>query len=246
MSDNCALITGSAKRIGREIALFLAKKGFDIAISYNKSEKEALELKKQIEEFNVSCEIFQANLCQKSEAQKLIKEVLLKFPKLNLLINNASIFSKSTFFDEENFNDNFAVHFFAPHALSLEFAKNAKNNSLKNAQIINICDKNVARYDTKYFYYLLSKKLLAEFTKMLALQLAPEVRVNGVAPGFILEDIFMQENQEIAKNVISKIPLKRKGSPENIVKTINYLIENDFVSGQILSVDGGASLNHAG
>ncbi len=248
MNKNSALITGSAKRIGKEIALNLASKGFDIAISYNNSQNEAQQLSKEIQEkFNVQCEIFQCDLSKKDDTKKLIDKVLTEFPNLNLLINNASIFNKSNFFeDESELENNFAIHFLSPQILCKEFAKNILAKNIKNAQIINFCDKNIARFETQYFYYLLSKKLLAQFTKMLALQLAPEIRVNAIAPGFIIEDIYMQENPEIAKKVIEKIPLKRKGEVKNIIQTLNFLIENDFISGQILSIDGAASLNHAG
>ncbi len=248
MTNNSALITGSAKRIGKEMAINLAQKGYNIAISYNKSEEDAQNLKNEItEKWGVNCEIFQSDLTEKLAVEKLAKDVLQKFPNLNLLINNASIFKKSDFFSqEEELDSNFALHFLAPLTLSKYFANNAQNKNIENAQIINFCDKNIARYDTKYFYYLLSKKLLAEFTKMLSLELAPKIRVNGVAPGFILEDIYMKENPEIAQKVIEKIPLRKKGNVENIIIAINYLLDNDFVNGQILSVDGAASLNHAG
>src|SRR3989338_2017395 len=138
------------------------------------------------------------------------------------------------------------MHFVSPLILSKEFAKNILKNKIKNAQIINMVDKNIVRYDTKYFYYLLSKKFLAEFTKMLALQLAPEIRVNAIAPGFILNSIDEENTLLETKSLIEKIPLKKKGEIKNILQTINFLLENDFVNGQILSIDGGASLNHVG
>lgn len=244
---NSALITGSAKRIGREIAIDLAKKGFNIAISYNNSSDDAKKLKDIILQYGVKCEIFQADLLKKSEAKKLINQVINKFCDLNLLINNASIFNESNFFeDETELENNLNLHFFAPQILSKEFAKNIKKNDIKEAQIINICDKNIVRYDTKYFYYLLSKKLLAEFSKMLSLELAPDIRVNAIAPGFIIENKFMQENPEIIEKAAKKIPLNRKGEMKNIVQTVNYFLENDFVNGHIAYVDGAASLNHAG
>lgn len=247
MIKNCALITGAAKRIGREVALELALKGYDIAISYNSSKKEALNLAQEIAKTKkVKCEIFQADLTKKEDAKKLIKDVIKKFPNLNLLVNSASIFNKSNIFDIDQLDENFALHFQCPLILSQEFAKNVASRDLKNAQIINFLDKNITRLDTKYFYYLLSKKLFAELTKMMALQLAPEIRCNGIAPGFILEDKFLEEDKEMAKKIIKKIPLNKKGNVDNILKAINYLLANDFICGEILFVDGGASLNHAG
>ena len=244
-----ALITGAAKRIGREIALNLAEMGFDIALSYKSSKKEAEVLAEKIRaDFGVKCEIFHCDLCDPLQAKKLADAVQKKFSNWNLLINNASIFTRSKFLDAGDLElmNNLNTHLISPLILSKEFAKNIERNSLKNAQIINMIDKNIARFDTSYFYYLLSKKSLAEFTKMLSLELAPQIRVNGIAPGFILNSIDEKNPSIETQNLIRKIPLKTKGEVENILQTIEFLLKNDFVTGQILFIDGGASLNHAG
>jgi pteridine reductase len=244
-----ALVTGGAKRIGREIALNLASKGFDIAISYNKSATEAKKLSQEIvKNFSVKCEIFCSDLCKQDSAKKLAKDVIKKFPHLNLLINNASIFNKSKFVtetDSETF-DNINIHFISPLILAKEFAKNVAAKKISDAQIINMLDKNIVRFDTNYFSYLLSKKSLAELTKMLALELAPSVRVNGVAPGFILNPIDKKTSYKDVQSLIKKIPLQTKGDVENILQAIDFLMLNKFVTGQVLFIDGGASLNHAG
>ena len=100
-------------------------------------------------------------------------------------------------------------------------------------------DKNIARYETKNFYYLLTKKFLASATKMIALQLAPQVRVNGISPGIILPNDQEKDYHQI-------IPMKKIGEPKNITQTIEFLLNNNFITGQIIAIDGGASLNHAG
>lgn len=248
-NTKAALITGGAKRIGREIAIFLASQGYDVALSYNKSAQDARELADEItQKFAVKCEIFAADLCDEKSAEKLAEDVIKKFPHLSLLVNNASIFRKSKFFaaPQSDLIDNLNIHFIAPLILAHEFAKNVAVNKIKDAQVINMLDKNIARFDTQYFHYLLSKKNLAELTKMLALELAPQIRVNGIAPGFIIEPVDGGVEEEKLQNIIKKIPLQRKGDPKNIVQTVRFLIENDFINGQIISVDGGASLNHAG
>jgi NAD(P)-dependent dehydrogenase (short-subunit alcohol dehydrogenase family) len=107
-------------------------------------------------------------------------------------------------------------------------------------------DKNIARIDTNYFYYLLSKKSLAEFTKMLAVEIAPQVRVNGIAPGFILNSVCEENPSLETQSLIKKIPMKAQGEIENIWQAMEFLLKNKFVTGQILFIDGGASLNHAG
>lgn len=243
--NNAALITGGAKRIGREIAILLALKGYDLLISYNNSKKEAEKLAGEIaKKYQVKIEIFKCDLTDTAQAKKLINFAKDNFKNLNLLINNASIFNRSKFLEghENELLANLNIHLISPLILAKEFAKFAK----KNAQIINMVDKNIVRYDTAYFHYLLSKKALAESTKMLALELAPNIRVNAIAPGFIINPIDNGISQNEIEKIIKKIPLEKKGEIKNIVQSVEFLLENNFVNGQIIFVDGGASLNHAG
>lgn len=241
-----ALITGSAKRIGREVALYLAAKNYNVAISYDKSEKEAKELQDIItKKYSVKCEIYRCDISKKENCLTLMKDVLVDFKDLSLLINNASIFNKSDAI--EDFNDeyevNMAVHVTAPLILSQEFAKNVAKNDVKNANIINMIDKNITRDSTQFFYYLLSKKTLDNLTRMLAASFAPKIRVNGIAPGYILDDHLIATNPELGEKIIKQIPLKKKGDVKNIVTTVDFIINNDYLTGQTLFVDGGASLN---
>jgi len=250
MNKNLAIITGGVKRIGGEVAINLAKKGFDIVVTYNKSESEAINFSKDISnKFGVACHIYQCDLSDLQNTKKLAQDLFKNHPNCNLLINNASIFSKSKFLQTDilELEKNMNVHLNSPLILSHAFALNSQKNNLANSQIINLIDKNISRYETSYFHYLLSKKSLSEATKMLSLQLAPNIRVNAIAPGYILEPIDNEQIDEKKKeSIINKIPLQRKGNVKNIVMSVDFLIENDFVNGQILSIDGGASLNHAG
>lgn len=242
-----ALITGGAKRIGREIVLFLAEKKYDIALTYNKSKKEAKELKTLItEKYGVRCEIFECDISKRENCLKLMKNIFVEFPNLSLLVNNASIFNKSNLTEDENgheYEQNMAIHVAAPVTLSAEFANNVAKNDVSDANIVNMIDKNVTRDSTYFFHYLLSKKTLANLTKMLASELAPNIRVNAIAPGYILDDDFIEKSRDLSQKIINKIPLKKKGGAQNIVQAIDYLINNDYVTGQTLFVDGGAGLN---
>ncbi len=252
MRDNLgtALITGGAKRIGKSIALQLAQMGYDLIIHYNNSADEALDLQKQIQQLGVNCALIKSDLLDKSQVESLVDE-LKKFQNLNLLINNASIFYQSSFLQKSptdgisEMEKHFTIHLKIPAILSKILAENCQKNKL-SGNIINMIDKNIARYETKYFDYLLSKKSLAEFTRMLALQLAPQVRVNGIAPGFILNSVDEKNPSEETKKLLAKIPLHRKASEIDIANGVRFLLENDFIAGQILFIDGGASLNHAG
>ena len=178
-----ALITGGAKRIGKAIAVHLAESGFDIALHYNTSKKEALETAREIKGLGQKCLIFKCDFNKISNTLSLIKEVKKSFPSLNLLINNASIFKEGllTNTDVNQFENHFNINLKTPFFLSRDFAK-----LCKRGHIINILDTNITRKHSKYFSYNLSKKMLHEFTKMAAVELAPNIRVNAVAPGPIL------------------------------------------------------------
>jgi pteridine reductase len=244
-SQGTALITGGAQRIGRELARNLAKIGYDLVIHYNYSVKEAANLQKEIKELGVKCTLIKADLLDKKQFNDLILK-MKKIKKWNLLINNASIFNRSKFTTscEDEMDKNFTIHLKVPMILSRAMAKNCQENSLEG-NIINMVDKNIVRYDTKYFDYVLSKKSLAELTKMLAIQLAPEIRVNAIAPGF-LNNVHDSDSEEETAKLADKIPLKRKAEKEDIVSGMKFLLKNEFVTGEILFIDGGASLNHAG
>lgn len=240
-----ALITGGAQRIGRELALKLAKIGYDLVIHYNYSVNEAGDLQKEIENMGVKCALMKADLLDKKQVEGLILK-MEKISDWNLLINNASIFNRSKFIlsDGDEMDKNFTIHVKVPSLLSRAMAKNCQKNSLKG-NIINMVDKNIVRFDTKYFDYVLSKKSLAELTKMLAVQLAPEIRVNAIAPGF-LNNVHGADSEDETAKLAQKIPLKKIATKLDIVAGMKYLLKNEFVTGEILFIDGGASLNHAG
>jgi len=241
-----ALITGGAKRIGKAVAINLAKMGYDLVIHYNNSHLEAEDLQKEIKKLKVDCSLIKADLLDKNQVEGLVLK-LKKIKNWNLLINNASIFYKSSFLqsDIEELEKNLTIHLKIPAILSKALAQNCQQNKL-SGNIINMIDKNITRYETKYFDYLLSKKSLAEFTKMLALQLAPQIRVNAIAPGFILNSVNEKNPSIETKNLLAKIPLHKKASEIDIASGVKYLLANDFITGEILFIDGGASLNHAG
>jgi NAD(P)-dependent dehydrogenase (short-subunit alcohol dehydrogenase family) len=247
---NTALVTGGSKRIGRAIAIKLAELNYDLVITYNNSKAEAEKLAKLIEKkYSVNTSIFKADLRNQEEVKALLDFMVKNFGNWNLLINNASIFNPSKFLGNnacEEWQDNLAIHMLSPIYLIKEFTKQVIANKIKDAQVINMLDKNIARHDTKNFYYLLTKKFLATATKMIALEIAPNVRINGISPGKILASID-SKNPQKELDILSKIiPLKKIGDVESIIQSLEFLIKNNFITGQIIAIDGGASLNHAG
>lgn len=237
MKKYAALITGGAKRIGRAISLHLAKKGFDIALHYNTSTKEAKETILGIKNLRRKCKLFQCDLSNISTVLKLIKKVKKQFPNLSLLVNNASIFEEGGLIETDPtlFEKIFNVNFKAPFFLSRDFAK-----GFKKGHIINILDTNIKRQKTKYFAYTLSKKLLYELTKLSASELAPDIKVNAIAPGAILPPKGKDKNY--MKMRAKNIPLKHTGGINDILKGIDFLLENNFITGECLFIDGGENL----
>jgi pteridine reductase len=232
-----ALITGGAKRIGRELSLHLAKGGWDIVITYNKSRDDAAKLKAQIIKLGRKAEILKSDFEDISKSSKLAAGAFKKFKTLSLLINNASLFDRA-FISEtspELLKKEFSVNFMAPFMISRQFHKLCPGGN-----IINILDTRIASNRSTYAAYSLSKKVLAEFTKMAAVEFAPKTRVNGIAPGLILAP--SGKHSGYLERLALNIPLQRKGSVDNIKLAVDYIIKNEYVTGQILYCDGGEHL----
>ena len=232
-----ALVTGGAVRIGRAMALFLARSGFDIALHYHRSEKAAKEVEHQINELGATCRLFQADLSRQDSLLGLIPQVKKTFSTLRLLINNAAIFEKARLVETEPelFDRHVALNFKAPFFLARDFAR-----CVEQGQIINIVDQRIDSHRGDYFAYSLTKKSLAEMTKMAAAELGPHIRVNAIAPGFILPPADPADQD--CERLLEKIPLKRQGSSDTICQSVKFFIDNDYVTGQILFADGGEHL----
>jgi pteridine reductase len=234
---NTALITGAAVRIGAAIAKHLAKKGYDIALHYNNSKEKALELKDEIKKIGVECEIFQADFSKEDEVSELIKRVKKEFPNLNLLINNASVFTRKNISETENdfLNSVFSINFKAPFILSRDFYKLCGKGN-----IINILDTKIKKNDYNYAAYLLTKKSLADLTILSAKEFGPDIKVNAIAPGIILPPENTTD-KELDK-MTERIPLKKRGTLEDIKHAVNFILENNYLTGEIIYIDGGQRL----
>ncbi len=232
-----AIITGGSKRIGRSIALTLAELGYNIAIHYNRSRKDAAAAQVLVRKLGVKCEIFRADLSDPSQTSALIKNVQKKMPQLGLLINNASIFNEKRFLDvkEKDFDTEFNINFKSPFFLSQQFAK-----TVSKGMIINLLDARVSKVHTAHFVYNLTKNSLKHMTLMLAKELGPKIRVNAICPGPILPAD--GESAAQLKKIAAKTPLKKVGGTSYINNGVKYLVENKFITGEMLFIDGGQHL----
>lgn len=236
-----ALVTGGAIRLGKAIALALAGAGFDIALHYNSSEGAAQETAAEIEALGVRCIPFRADLGEASDFSELMGQVVDAFPRLELLVNSASGYTQATIAESDPamFDRLFALNLRAPFFLSRAFAQR-----VASGLIVNIIDNKIGFHQFKYAAYLLTKQGLAEFTRMAALEFAPGIRVNGIAPGVVAP--MSSRSDDYLRWRIQGIPLQRKGETHHITKAILHLVENDFINGQVLVVDGGENILHTG
>lgn len=236
-----ALITGSAVRLGKAIALALARAGYDIAVHYNSSQGAAEATCAELRELGVECQAFQLNLSDVAAIRPFVATVKATMPTLSLLVNSASAYESATIAasSAELFDQQFAINLRAPFFLTQAFAA-----EVGQGNVINILDNKVGFNQYEYAAYLLSKKAFVEFTKMAAMEFAPQIRVNGVAPGVVLPATTRSE-EYIAWRV-QAIPLQKQGNPDHITHAILTFLDNPFVTGQILTVDGGENLAHVG
>jgi len=237
ISGKVALITGSAKRIGRETALELAKRGGRIAVHYRSSREEALETVRSIRQSGAEADLFQAELTDLEAVQRMFRELAERFGGLDILVNNASIFNPSTAdnttpaeWDAEMEANAKAPFFIAQAAARLMLPRG-------HGKIINIVDVAGEMIWRGYFAYSISKAALIGVNRGLAKTYAPTIQVNGIAPGPILFPDYYTEEQK--RTAIEQTLLRRAGSPRDIVNAVVFFIENDYITGEVLHVDGG-------
>ena len=221
MESKKIIITGSATRIGASIAKSLAGHGVQITLHYNKSMKAVNNLKKELESLGSEVFLIKADLSSISQTKKIISFAYRKMRGLDCLINNASIFEKDDIFNfnEKSFNKHVLVNLYAPAILTQDLKRYLKS---QKGNIINIIDQRIFKLTPFFFSYTLSKTGLQTLTKTSAMKLAPNIRVNGVAPGPTIKNK-RQSDKHFRKQWKSLI-LKKKVNPKNICKTVKYLI----------------------
>ncbi len=235
------LITGGSQRIGRSIALFLKDSHYNFIIHYNKSSKAARELKNIINSNGRDCEIVKADLSKISDVKNIIKRSKKFFGPIYAIVNNASLFIND---NVENLNDklwydHMNINLYAPLIISKEFNKQLPKKSL--GHIINILDQNVVNPDTSFFSYSISKSALLSATTIMAKSFAPNIRVNAIGPGPTLKNIH-QSKKHFDKSIKNTL-LKIGSPPEEIARTVKFLLESKSITGQFIAVDGGEHLS---
>lgn len=244
LDGRVALITGAARRVGRAIALELADTGCDIAIHYLNSEDEARSVAQAIHAKGQRAALIHGDLNDPRDWSRIVEAAVVALGRLDILVNNASAFQTATPDTIDSFDVNIwdsmlrtnlvacaaLIHYAAPHLRSAGAGK-----------IINLCDIAAERPWPTNVAYCASKAGLVSLTKSAARALAPTIQVNGIAPGIA---VFPEEySEDVRTNLINRVPLKREGSPEEIAKLARFLVEEgDYITGQILAIDGGRSI----
>ena len=236
-----ALVTGSGIRLGRAIALALGQAGCNLALHYHSSAESVMEVKLDLEKMGRKAQVFQQDLEDVSHVPGLMARVCEEFGHIDILINNAGIYpvSSGKAAKLEKINRVFNVNLFAPWLLISAFADQLPEDA--QGKVINISDGKVFRNGTDHFGYRVTKQAVNPITAMFALELAPNITVNAIAPGTMLP---LRGYEHIDMQVVAdrQIPLRRIGSPEIIAQNVLYILSQDFMTGHVIRVDGGEFL----
>ena len=241
MKNKNLLITGAATRVGKAIALHFAERGWNIALHYFRSSAKAKELKKIIEQHWVKVALIKADLKNPKQTEKIISLAKRKLGAINCLVNNAALFEKDdiTNFTTKSWNDHLNINLLAPTILTKQFAKQAPKKTVSN--IINIIDQRIFNLTPYFMSYTISKTGLQTLTKTMAMRLGPNIKVNAIAPGPTIKS--KRQTDRHFRNQVRSTLLKKTVRSEDICDTVEFLINNNSVTGQIIAVDSGQNLS---
>tara|TARA_B100000401_G_scaffold284758_1_gene194620 strand:+ start:162 stop:917 length:756 start_codon:yes stop_codon:yes gene_type:complete len=240
MEANKIIITGGATRIGAAIAEKLSGPRKEIIIHFNKSKLKAENLKKKLSKKGTKVYLIKGDLSVEKDVNKIVKFSKSKLKYFDCLINNASLFENDKIenFTTDSWGKHLRTNLRTPALLSKEFAKNIRG---KNNNIINIIDQRVFKLTPHFFSYTISKTGLYTLTKTSAMSLAPNIRVNGIAPGPTIKN--KRQSEKHFKKQYMATPLRRQVDVEQICNAVDFFIKNRSITGQVISVDSGQSLN---
>ena len=234
------IITGGATRIGAAIAEKLSGPNIEIIIHYNKSKSKAEKLKRKLQKYGSIVNLVKGDLSKEKDILKIIKFSKSKMKFFDCLINNASIFENDKLenFNSKSWEKHLSTNLKAPALLSKEFSKGIKG---KKNNIINIIDQRVFKLTPYFFSYTISKTGLYTLTKTSAMSLAPKIRVNGIAPGPTIKN--KRQSEKHFKKQFLATPLQKQVNVIEVCNAVDFFIKNGSITGQVLAIDSGQSLN---
>lgn len=234
------LVTGGSRGIGANIVQELAKQGHIVIMNYNKSEEQANKIKNDLEKNGIQIEIFKADISKRTEVKKIINFIVEKYGHIDVVINNAGISQIKLFTEitDEDWNNMLQTNLTSAFYVTQESVPNMIKQ--KNGCIINISSIWGMVGASCEVHYSVAKAGLDGMTKALAKELGPSnIRVNSIAPGIINTDMNKELSIQDLENITSEIPLEKIGYPHSITNCVKWLIEDDYTTGQIISVNGG-------
>jgi NAD(P)-dependent dehydrogenase (short-subunit alcohol dehydrogenase family) len=239
-SPNSALVTGAARRIGRALALDLAAHGWNVAVHYGRSERDALEVVSAIRRQGRQAVALKADLADREQVAGLLARASDSLRPLRLLVNNAAVFGydRPGTVNRQSWDRHMDINLWTPMALTQGLLEQLPDGA--EANVVNLIDQRVWNLTPNYTSYSISKAALWALTRHLALALAPRVRVNAIGPGPTLRHESMSE--ERFDELCRAVPLGRCTSPEEICAAVRFLIDTPAVTGQMIVLDGGQHL----
>ncbi|HKJ93468.1 MAG TPA: SDR family oxidoreductase [Longimicrobiales bacterium] len=239
LTNRVALVTGGARRLGRTLVLALARGGADVVVNYHTSEAEARQTVSDVEELGQRALAVRADVSSRAQVEAMIERVADAFGRLDVLVNSASLFRSTPFadIDEAEWDRVLAVNLKGPFLVT-----RAAVPLLAAAEglVVNIADLSALQPWRGFAHHSVSKAGLVQLTKVAARALAPRVRVNCIAPGTVLPPEDYTEQQ--VADLRSRIALGRIGAPEDVARALLFVVDSDFVTGEVVVVDGGRSL----
>lgn len=233
-----AIVTGGAVRLGRAFACHLAKNGFDIALHYHSSTTAAAEVVEEVRTCGVQCEGYACDFKNPQDVPRLMDKITADYKGVSLLVNSAANFIQENVEHTcaETLTDTLNINLLAPYLLMREY-----KIRINRGMVINILDQQILKNIPTFAAYSVSKAGLAHLTRLAAVEWGKSVRVNGIAPGLILPPT--GENEDYLHRNARTIPTESHGTLDDLLKTLDYLIDSPFVNGEVIFVDGGESKN---
>ncbi len=243
MENKVIIVTGASNGIGKEIAKTLSKNNNIVIANYNKSEKEAKELQEELQKEGKKLEIFKADVSKEEECKKMVEYTIKKYKKIDVLINNAGITKNQLITDvtKKDWDEIINTNLYSAFCMSKEVTPNMVHN--KKGCIINISSIWGQIGASMEVVYSISKAGMDGLTKSLAKELGPSnIRVNSIAPGIINTKMNSEYTKQELEQIKQEIPLERIGQPTDIARCINWLIDDEYTTGQVLAINGGWSM----
>lgn len=240
IANKVIIVTGGSRGIGAEIVKKLARESYTVILNYNKSEACAKNVESELKKEEHIVDIFKADVSKKEEAQALVQFAIEKYGKIDVLINNAGISQTKLFTDitEEDWQNMLKQNLTSVFYTTQEAVKNMIHN--KQGLIINMSSIWGQTGGSMEVHYSTAKAGIIGFTKALAKELGPSnIRVNAIAPGIIDTDMNSEYSDEEKEAIKEEIPLERIGSTSSIAKCVKWLIEDDYTTGEVISINGG-------